>query len=78
VRTSITQEEPWKQADTVWRAQYDSIVKLYRPLELAQQNRFTREVPQGKLVEIHGAHHWLFVSHRERVAQEMRAFLLPK
>ncbi len=78
VRTSISEEEPWKRTDSVWRSVYDSIVKIYRPIELAQEQRFLRELAGSKVVEIQGAHHWLFVSHRERVAQEMRAFLLPR
>jgi non-heme chloroperoxidase len=77
VRTSLAEEEPWKRTDSVWRAVYDSVVKIYRPVEIAQQQRFVRELAGARVVEIQGAHHWLFVSHKDRVAQEIRAFLLP-
>ncbi len=76
VRTSLSEEEPWKRTDAVWRSVYDSVVKIYRPIELSQEKRFTTELAGAKVVEIQGAHHWLFVTHRERVAQEIRAFLL--
>jgi hypothetical protein len=31
----------------------------------------------GEVLEIHGAHHWIFVSHRDEVASAVRRFLDP-
>jgi pimeloyl-ACP methyl ester carboxylesterase len=76
VRDAISQEEPWAQRDALYRANYDSIRTLYAPIDRLQRQRFAREVANSKVVEVRGAHHWIFVSHRDRVVQEMRAFLL--
>jgi len=42
-----------------------------RPL----REKFRREVSRSRVVEIHGGHHWIFVSHADRVFQAVRDFL---
>jgi hypothetical protein len=32
-------------------------------------------VAKGEVLEIHGAHHWIFVSHRDQVIAAVRRFL---
>lgn len=40
------------------------------------RDEFRRGVAKGQVLEIHGAHHWIFISHRARVLAAARAFLL--
>ena len=41
----------------------------------AARERFRREVPDGQVVELRGAHHYVFISHEQDVLREMRQFL---
>jgi len=45
------------------------------PWGAAQRAIFRREVPQARVVELHGANHYVFYSNRADVVREMRAFL---
>jgi len=42
-----------------------------------QRARFRTAVPQARVVELHGANHYVFYSNRADVVREMRAFLVP-
>jgi hypothetical protein len=37
---------------------------------------FRQQVAHGSVLEIHGAHHWIFVSNRDEVVAAVRRFLL--
>ncbi len=39
---------------------------------------FKSRTPNAQVLEIHGAHHWIFVSHRRQVLAATRRFLLPR
>jgi non-heme chloroperoxidase len=41
----------------------------------AERERFRRETRHGEVVELPGAHHYVFVSHEQVVLREMRRFL---
>jgi pimeloyl-ACP methyl ester carboxylesterase len=41
----------------------------------ASRAQFRREVARGRVVELHGARHHVYMSHEEEVLREMRAFL---
>jgi hypothetical protein len=56
-------------------------VKEYFTTALASQARraieqFRRHVPQARVVEIPGGHHYCFIKQEELVYREMRKFLL--
>lgn len=40
------------------------------------RDEFRRGVAKGQVLEIHGAHHWIFISNRAQVLTATRAFLL--
>jgi len=44
-------------------------------VERKLRSQFRDEVPLGSILEIHGGHHWIFVSHRDEVIGAMRKFL---
>jgi len=53
--------------------------EVIRGTEFAERklrSQFRDEVRRGAVVEIHGGHHWIFVSHREQVVAAVRRFLL--
>jgi hypothetical protein len=45
-------------------------------VERKLRSQFRDEVQHGSVLEIHGGHHWIFVSHRDRVIAAVRRFLL--
>jgi hypothetical protein len=49
----------------------DSSDELYSLL----RQQFRDEVANGQVVELHGAHHWIFISNRAECLMAMRRFL---
>jgi pimeloyl-ACP methyl ester carboxylesterase len=75
VTDTVTQLEPWQRAD---REHVKGLTEMIRGIELAEKKlreQFKREVAHGGVVEIHGGHHWIFVSNRDEVLAEVRRFL---
>ena len=75
VTDSVSQLEPWQRSDT---AQFAGLAALVRGSEIAfAQSRaeFRSRVAHGSVLEIHGAHHWIFVSNRDQVLAAIRNFL---
>lgn len=75
VTDSVSQLEPWQRSDTEHRA---GLVALVRGAAIAMaQSRaeFTSRVARATVVEIHGAHHWVFVSNGDQVLAAIRGFL---
>lgn len=75
VTDSVSQLEPWQRSDT---ARFAGLQELVRGLGVAMaQSRaeFKGRVPHANVLEIHGAHHWIFVSHRDQVLAAVRDFL---
>ncbi len=76
VTDRVSQLEPWQRADTAhaegWRAMIVGNEITMRKLRA----QFQREVPHGTVLEIHGGHHWIFVSNRDEVLAAVRRFLL--
>jgi non-heme chloroperoxidase len=73
---SVSQLEPWQRSD---RAHFSGLQEAIRGDEFVNRrlrSQFKNEVSHGEVLEIHGAHHWIFVSHRDAVAQAMRRFLI--
>jgi pimeloyl-ACP methyl ester carboxylesterase len=75
VTDTVTQLEPWQRAD---REHVAGLMELIRGTEFVEKklrDQFKREVAHGGVVEIHGGHHWIFVSHRDEVLADVRRFL---
>jgi pimeloyl-ACP methyl ester carboxylesterase len=72
---SVDQMEPWVRADRERRENQQKVLDKLEIVYAFGRDEFRREVKRGEVLEIHGGHHWIFLSHAERVAQAMRAFL---
>ena len=72
---TVTQLEPWQRAD---RRRVRGLMELIRGtafVEKKLRDQFKSQVSKGEVLEIHGAHHWIFVSHRDTVIAAVRRFL---
>lgn len=74
VTDSVTQLEPW-QRDPALAAVWQDVIRGVDRVDRVSRDQFRREVKQGTVLEIHGGHHWIFVSHREQVLAAVRHFL---
>ena len=76
VTDDVSQLEPWQRNDLTHRAGLLTLVRgvefVYRPLRA----QFKSQVANSEVLEIHGGHHWIFVSDRDAVLSAMRRFLL--
>lgn len=75
VTDSVSQLEPWQRSHT---AQFAGLRALVRGVGMAtaqSRTEFKRRVVNGTVLEIHGGHHWIFVSHRDQVLAAVRDFL---
>lgn len=68
---------PGVTRDSTARRLAQRFFDVFRPWVAQERNRFRREMPNGRVVELHGAHHYLFMSHEADVIREMEAFLRP-
>jgi non-heme chloroperoxidase len=62
-------------ADRETQQALDQIFDMWQPFAKGQRDLFRTSIPQARIDEIHGASHYVFISHRQRVLREMRAFL---
>jgi non-heme chloroperoxidase len=62
-------------ADQQTRQALDQIFDIWQTFAKAQRDYFRKSVPQARVDEIDGASHYVFISHRERVLRDTRAFL---
>jgi len=62
--------------DSAGRAAAQKVFDAFDPFARAAREQFRREVQRGRVIELRGAHHYVFVSNATEVAREMRAFLL--
>jgi len=76
VASSASDVFPWLSAgSTAWSDAEAWLDTVGAPTKLAQRGRFKAETPNGSVVEIDGANHYLFLSDAARVAAEVVAFL---
>jgi pimeloyl-ACP methyl ester carboxylesterase len=71
----VSQLEPWQRAD---RAHAAGLQELLRGSELVDRKlraKFKSQVAHSEVVEIHGGHHFVFVSNADEVVSAMRRFL---
>ena len=65
----------WPDLDSTGRALGQRFFEAFEPWAAEERVRFRREVANGRVVEIRGAHHYLFMSNEAEVIREMQAFL---
>jgi pimeloyl-ACP methyl ester carboxylesterase len=76
VTDSVSQLEPWQRTDT---AHFDGLRMMIKGTESVYKKmraEFRQEVAHSSVLEIHGAHHWIFVSNRDEVVAAVRRFLV--
>jgi pimeloyl-ACP methyl ester carboxylesterase len=75
VTDSVAQLEPWQRADREHAAAWQDVIRGLDRVDRSSREQFRREVEHGTVLEIHGAHHWVFVSNRDEVLAAVRRFL---
>lgn len=75
VTDTVTQLEPWQRSDRARAAGLQALIRGVEKAERPSREQFKREMANGTVLEIHGAHHWIFVSHRDQVLSAVRQFL---
>lgn len=75
VTDSVSQLEPWQRSDTAHRAGLWALVRGVGIAMAQSRAEFASRVTRGSVLEIHGGHHWIFVSHRDEVLNAIRDFL---
>jgi pimeloyl-ACP methyl ester carboxylesterase len=77
VADSVPDLISWYAAlDSAGRVAAEKTFAVFTPFARAAREQFQREVKQGRVIELHGAHHYVFISNATEVAHEMRAFLI--
>jgi non-heme chloroperoxidase len=76
VADTVSQLEPWQREDREHAANQQEILRVVESVEKKLRARFREETAHGSVLEIHGGHHWIFVSHRDQVIAAVRRFLL--
>jgi pimeloyl-ACP methyl ester carboxylesterase len=77
VTDSVSQLEPWQRDDGAHAA---GLLEMLRGTNLVYgklRAAFRAQVRGSQVLEIHGGHHWIFVSNRDEVISAARRFLLP-
>lgn len=75
VTDSVFQTEPWQRQDTAHAAALQAVLDASEQVMRQLRAQFKREVAHSQVIEMHGAHHWIFVSHRDPVLAAVRHFL---
>lgn len=76
VRDSLAQEAAWIQDDSLARTNWNRVHRVQDAVRVRMDDRFASEMPHARVLEVHGAQHWLYQSNEEEVVRAMRAFLL--
>lgn len=74
LRERFEQSEPWVKSDTMWREDVQAYIDKARLVTEWAIKDFQR-APKSEVLAISGGHHWIFVSHRDRVLAAVREFL---
>ena len=74
LRERFEQSEPWITADTSWRRDVQAYIDKAKLVTEFAISDFKR-APKSEVLAISGGHHWIFVSHRDRVLAAVRDFL---
>jgi pimeloyl-ACP methyl ester carboxylesterase len=73
---TVSQLEPWQRDDVARTAGQQELIRGIEFVERKLRSQFRDEVAHGFVLEIHGGHHWIFISHRDQVLAAVRRFLL--
>jgi pimeloyl-ACP methyl ester carboxylesterase len=73
----VAQLEPWQRADTARAGGMQQYLSVANSIYTKIRAEFRSAMKKGEVLEIHGAHHWIFVSNRNEVLSAARRFLLP-
>jgi len=65
----------WERLDSAGRDAARHFTGVLQSWAAAERTRFRRELPTGRVVELHGANHYVFASHTAEVTRAMRTFL---
>jgi pimeloyl-ACP methyl ester carboxylesterase len=65
----------WPRLDGAQRTAARTFATALRRWAAAERARVARELPQARVLELHGANHYVFESNPREVGQAMRAFL---
>jgi non-heme chloroperoxidase len=75
VTDTVTQLEPWQRSDREHAKGLQEMIRGTESAERPSRQQFKKEMAHGGVLEIHGAHHWIFVSNRDQVLGAIRRFL---
>ena len=75
VTDTVAQLEPWQRADRERVRGWQELIRGTEFVEKKLRDQFRTQVPRGEVLEIHGGHHWIFVSHRDSVIAAVKQFL---
>jgi pimeloyl-ACP methyl ester carboxylesterase len=76
VTDTVTQLEPWQRDDAEHAAAWQEVIRGIESVSRTLRAQFRAETDHGSVLEIHGAHHWVFVSNRDEVVLAVRRFLI--
>jgi len=72
---AVSQLEPWQRADRAHAAGLQELIRGSEFVDRKLRSKFKNQVAHAEVLEIHGAHHWIFVSNTDEVVTAMRRFL---
>jgi pimeloyl-ACP methyl ester carboxylesterase len=64
----------YEAGDRATRQALDTVFEVWKPAAKAQREHFRRAVPHARVIELHGASHYVFISHQDQVLREVKAF----
>ena len=69
----------WVPADAEARRKAQEFLdNVTVPYQRKNIEKFRKELPKGRVIEVKNSHHYLFIKSRDEVVREMRKFLLSK
>jgi non-heme chloroperoxidase len=77
ITDAVSQLEPWQRNDRAHAAGLLDAIRGTEFVDRKLRSKFKNQVARAEVVELHGAHHWIFVSNADDVANAMRRFLAP-
>ena len=75
VTDTVTQLEPWERNDRTHAAELQKLIRGSERVERVLRAQFHDQVAQSDVLEIHGGHHWIFISNRDEVLRAVRKFI---
>jgi non-heme chloroperoxidase len=72
---AVSQLEPWQRTDRAHAAGLQEAIRGSEFVDRKLRSKFKSQMSHAEVVEIHGAHHWIFVSNADEVVNAMRRFL---